>query len=101
MQFHSAIATGAEPEAACRMAAQSVQQALGPGPIDLAMVFVSPRYGAMVDRVPVLLHDLLGPRTLVGCSGAALASGPQRLETGTRWWCWPAACRACRSTPRC
>lgn len=80
MQFHSAIATGAEPEAACRMAAQSVQQALGPGPIDLAMVFVSPRYGAMVDRVPVLLHDLLGPRTLVGCSGAALASGPQRLE---------------------
>lgn len=80
MQFHSALATGAELEAACRQAAASIRQGLGPGPIDVAMVFASPRYGANIDRLPVLMHDLLGARTQFGCSGAAVADGAQVLE---------------------
>lgn len=80
MRFHSALATGAELEAACRQAATAIHEGLGPGPIDLAMVFASPRYGASIDRLPVLLHELLGARTLVGCSGGAVADGAQVLE---------------------
>lgn len=80
MQFHSVLATGAELEAACRQAATAIHEGLGPGPIDLAMVFASPRYGAGIDRLPVMLHEMLGARTLVGCSGAAVADGAQVLE---------------------
>ncbi len=80
MQFHSVLATGAELEAACRQAATAIHEGLGPGPIDLAMVFASPRYGASIDRLPVMLHEMLGARTLVGCSGAAVADGAQVLE---------------------
>ncbi|MBP8301930.1 MAG: FIST C-terminal domain-containing protein [Planctomycetes bacterium] len=72
MRFHSATATGADLEAACRSVASAIRQGLGPGPIDLAIVFASPRYGAGIDRLPVLLHELLSARTQIGCTGAAL-----------------------------
>lgn len=72
MRFHCATAMGADLEAACRNAATAIRQGLGPGPIDLLIAFASPRYGASIDRLPVLLHELLGARTQLGCSGAAL-----------------------------
>ena len=34
MQFHSAIATGADLEAACRSTAIAVRSGLGPGPVE-------------------------------------------------------------------
>ncbi|MBL8754325.1 MAG: FIST C-terminal domain-containing protein [Planctomycetes bacterium] len=80
MQFHRALATGADPEAACREVAASLRAALGPGPIDLAFVFAAPRYGLAIDRVPVLLQDLLGARAIVGCSAAAMGDEVQVLE---------------------
>ena len=79
MLFHRASATGADLEAACRAAAGDVRERLGPGPIDLACVFASPRYGASIDRLPVMLHDMLGARTLVGCSGAAVLDDSRLL----------------------
>jgi small ligand-binding sensory domain FIST len=79
MRFHCATAAGADLEAACRTAAAAVRQGLGAGPIDLAVVFASPRFGAGIDRLPVLLHELLAPRTLVGCSGAAVVGNGQQL----------------------
>lgn len=79
MRFHCAIAGGADPEAACRSVAADVQQALGPGPIDLAVLFASPRYGASLDRLPVLMHELLGARTSIGCTGAALVGAGRLL----------------------
>lgn len=80
MRFHAALATGADLEAACRAAAAEVRRALGDGGIDLVVVFASTRYGADIDRLPVLLHELLQPRTLVGCSGGAVVAGPQACE---------------------
>jgi small ligand-binding sensory domain FIST len=77
MRFHCAIAGGADLEAACRSVADDVQQALGPGPIDLAVLFGSPRYGALLERLPVLMHELLGARTSIGCTGAALVGAGQ------------------------
>ncbi|MEO6596276.1 MAG: hypothetical protein ABIP94_16125, partial [Planctomycetota bacterium] len=77
MRFHSATAVGADLEAACRSVAEKVRAGLGSGPIDLMVVFASPRYGANIDHLPVLLHELLGARTLIGCSGAALVGEGQ------------------------
>ncbi|HEX5051479.1 MAG TPA: FIST N-terminal domain-containing protein [Planctomycetota bacterium] len=72
MQFHSATAIGADLEATCRCVADKIRAGMGAGRIDLVIVFASPRYGANIDHLPVLLHDLLGASTLIGCSGAAL-----------------------------
>jgi small ligand-binding sensory domain FIST len=80
MQFASVLVTGADLEAACRAATVAVRVQLGQGPIDFAMVFASPRYGAGIDRLPVLMHDLLGARTLVGCSGAAVTDHLQAID---------------------
>ncbi len=82
MQFHRALATGADLEAACREVVASLRSGLGAGPIDLAFVFASPRYGLTIDRLPILLHDLLGARTLVGCSAAALSDEANVLDVG-------------------
>ncbi len=80
MQFHSAIATGADLEAACRSTAIAVRSGLGPGPVDFAIVFAQPRYGAVIERLPVLMHDLLGARTLVGCSGGAITDRRRTVD---------------------
>ncbi len=71
---------GADLEAVCREATAEVWQHLGAGAIDLVVVFASTRYGANIDRLPVLLQEGLGARTLVGCSGAAVTDETQVLE---------------------
>lgn len=79
MRFHCAAAASADLEAACRTVATAVRGRLGDGRIDLAVVFASTRYGAGIDRLPVLLHELLAPRTLIGCSGAVVIGDGQQL----------------------
>jgi small ligand-binding sensory domain FIST len=81
MQFHRALVAGADLEAACREATEEVRRQLGPGPLDLVVAFASPRYGVNVDRLPVLLHENLGARTLVGCSGASLVDDRSVLSS--------------------
>lgn len=80
MRFHSATATGADLEAVCRQLATSIEQGMGPGPIDLAVVFATPRYGVSIERLPVLLQELLGAQTLIGCSGAVLIGNGEQWE---------------------
>ena len=52
--------------------ATSIRAGLGEGAIDLAVVFATTGYGPQLDRIPVLLHELLGCRNLIGCSGQTL-----------------------------
>jgi small ligand-binding sensory domain FIST len=75
MMFAQAHATGADLDAAARDVAAQLRQRLGDGPVDLVVVFASAQYGQDLERLPGLLHDALGPRTLVGCTGARLFDG--------------------------
>ena len=70
MEFHSALAESANIEEACDAIAAELRRYLGPGGIDLLLVFASARYGADLDRLPVLLQEKIGPKTLAGCTGA-------------------------------
>lgn len=79
MRFHHASAGHADLEAACREVAATLRLELGPGPIDLAVVFAAPGYGGGLARLPVLLHELLNPRVLIGCTGAELIAGTALL----------------------
>lgn len=80
MQFFRAIATGADLEAACRDAAATVRSQAGAAPFDFTLVFASPRYGALIDRLPVLMHEALPTRALVGCSAAVVVDEQRSVE---------------------
>lgn len=82
MRFHTALATGADLEAACREVAATLRARAGAEPFDMCFVFASPRYGLAVDRLPILLHEQLGCRTLVGCSAAAAVADSSQFEAG-------------------
>lgn len=72
MEFHSSLAESADLEEACDAVASDVQRTLGKGPVDLLVVFASANYGAELDRLPVLLQERIGAKTLIGCTGAGL-----------------------------
>ena len=71
MEFHSALAESTNLPEACDAVVSELRRALGPAPLDLAVVFTSADYGAALDGLPVLLHERLGARVQVGCTGAA------------------------------
>lgn len=79
MRLASAIATGPDAEAACRSIAAAVRPSLG-GDADLVFAFATTRYGLGIERVPVLLQELLGARTLCGCSGAGVLANGTEIE---------------------
>lgn len=72
MEFHSALAESDDLEEACEAIASDVRRCLGDGPVDLLVVFASATYGADLDRLPVILQEMIGAKTLVGCTGAGM-----------------------------
>jgi small ligand-binding sensory domain FIST len=70
MEFHSALAESADVEEACDAVAKELQRYFGTGGIDLLLVFASASYGPDLDRLPVILQEKIGAKTLVGCTGA-------------------------------
>ena len=72
MEFHSALAESDDLEEACAAVASDVHRRLGHDPVDLLIVFASATYGADLDRLPMILQETIGAKTLVGCTGAGL-----------------------------
>jgi len=70
MEFHSALAESADLEKACEAIASELRRYLSPGEVDLLLVFASAGYGPDLDRLPVLLQEKIGAKTLVGCTGS-------------------------------
>jgi small ligand-binding sensory domain FIST len=75
MEFFSALAESADLGEACEAVASEIQRGLGSSGVDLLVVFASASYGADLDRLPVLLHERIGTKALIGCSGASLLDG--------------------------
>jgi len=70
MEFHSALVESPDLEEACDSLTDQLHRYFGRDGIDLLLVFASASYGPDLDRLPVILHDKLGAKTLVGCTGA-------------------------------
>jgi small ligand-binding sensory domain FIST len=79
MSWTSAIGLGARLEAAIAEAADQVRGA-GGLPHDLAVAFVSAAYGAAVERLPKLLHPVVGDCLLLGCNAGGLIGGGSEEE---------------------
>ena len=56
MEFHSALAESESLTEACDAVASELRRALGPAPLDLAVVFASADYGDDLGALPVLLQ---------------------------------------------
>jgi len=81
MEFHSALAESNDLEEACDAIAGQLSRYLGPGSVDLLLVFASAAYGSDLDRLPVLLQEKIGAKTLVGCTGQGQMNELQLQES--------------------
>ena len=60
--------------------ARGVRDALGPRPIDLAVLFVSAHFEDEVERIAFDVHQHLGPRAMIGVTGEAVIAGSEEFE---------------------
>ncbi|HLF06166.1 MAG TPA: FIST N-terminal domain-containing protein [Thermoplasmata archaeon] len=79
MRWASAISERVVIDEAIRDAALRVREGLGAAP-DLACVFVSSHFANEYEAVGPLLHKYLGPRALVGTSGAGVIGDGREAE---------------------
>jgi small ligand-binding sensory domain FIST len=72
----------ADPTGAAEQAAAAVRGALGEGPVDLAIAFVTPHLTADPEALAATLKRALEPRCLIGASAAAVVAGDREIEQG-------------------
>lgn len=81
--FRTAFGAGASVEADTVVAAQAAcRQAENTcaGPVDLAVVFVSPHHAEQLDEAAAVVRECFAPRVLLGCTGEGIIGGEQELE---------------------
>ena len=87
MRFAAACSRVGETSAAIREAVESIRNALGHEPVDLAVVFASEHHGAD-ESVAASLQSALGAGHLVGCTAETVICGPQEFESGPALAVW-------------
>ena len=80
MKWATAISRRTSFEDAVQECAEKVWEALGPGDVSLAFIFVTPHFAAYYPRVPSLVARHLGPEALAGCSGGGVIGGGEEVE---------------------
>jgi small ligand-binding sensory domain FIST len=91
MRVGAGISAGLRPRESAAEAARSAAQGLGPGEVDLAVVFAS---GAHLDEPEAMLAAIeaeLSPAALVGCGAGGVLGAGRELESGTGVAVWAAA----------
>ena len=80
MKWATAISRKTVFEDALIECASEVRKTLGPGPVTLALTFVTPHFAEFYDRLHEILVMSLGPGTLLGCSGGGVIGGGEEVE---------------------
>ena len=70
MEFHSALAESTNLPEACDAVISELRRALGPAPLDLAVVFASADYGAALDGLPTWASPHQFPQSAAPLQGA-------------------------------
>ncbi len=82
MIFCSSLSTNPDLGGACRETAEDVRRSLDGAAVDLCCAFVSSNFSEAMEEVPTLLHELLEPGTLIGCSGGGIIGTGFEVEGG-------------------
>lgn len=80
MKWATAISRGTSVEAAVLECAERITRDLGPGPVSLALAFVTPHFADYYPRFHDLVARYLGPETFIGCSGGGVIGGGEEIE---------------------
>lgn len=82
MRWASAVSHAADGEAAARACAAAVREALGPGSLDLILVFFSGHHVGAAGGIADALRESLSPRCLAGASAHGVVSEAREHEEG-------------------
>jgi small ligand-binding sensory domain FIST len=80
MKWATAISRKTSLDDALSECVVGVRVSLGPGPITLALAFVTPHFAGFYGRLHKVLKKLLGPETLLGCSAGGVIGGGEEVE---------------------
>ena len=75
MRWATAVSRKTSFEAALLECAGAVREALGPGPVTLALAFITPHFAQLYGGLHETLVRSLGPGTLLGCSAGGVIGG--------------------------
>jgi small ligand-binding sensory domain FIST len=80
MKWATAISRKTSFGDAVRECAEGVARQLGPGPVSLALAFVTPHFADYYPRLYGLVSRYLEPETFLGCSGGGVIGGGEEVE---------------------
>ncbi len=80
MKWATAVSRKTSFEAALLECAGAVRESLGPGPVTLALAFVTPHFAQFYGGLHETLVRSLGPGTLLGCSAGGVIGGGEEVE---------------------
>ena len=80
MRWATAVSRNTSFEAALLECADGVRESLGPGPVTLALAFVTPHFAQFHGKLHEALVESLGPGTLLGCSAGGVIGGGEEVE---------------------
>jgi small ligand-binding sensory domain FIST len=80
MKWATAVSRKTSFEDALRECAREVRETLGPGPVTLALTFVTPHFAEFYEGLHGTLAGSLGPGTLLGCSAGGVIGGGEEVE---------------------
>src|ERR687897_997187 len=80
MKWATTISRKTSFEEAVLECAEGASRRLGPGPVSLALAFVTPHFANYYPRLYELVSSYLGPGTFLGCSGGGVIGGGEEIE---------------------
>jgi small ligand-binding sensory domain FIST len=80
MKWATTISRKTSFEEAVLECAEGVARRLGPGPVSLALAFVTPHFADYYPRLYELVSRYLEPGTFLGCSGGGVIGGGEEVE---------------------
>jgi small ligand-binding sensory domain FIST len=80
MKWATTISRKTSFEDAILECAEGVARGLGPGPVSLALAFVTPHFADFYPRLYTLVDRYLEPEVLLGCSGGGVIGGGEEVE---------------------
>lgn len=90
LRFASALTRHADVQAAADELIRSIREQLGSSRIDVAFLFISAQHADQAEALSHRLRSLLGPETLIGCTGEGVIATGRELETGPAATLWAA-----------
>ena len=80
MKWATAISRKTSFEEAILECAEGIARGLGPGPVSLALAFVTPHFANFYPRLYALVNRYVEPEAFLGCSGGGVIGGGEEVE---------------------